>query len=178
MSRKMFLVLSMLVLLSMGLMGVTYSAWSQALLITGTVATGTIDVEVIDGEVGLNGDNDSVGTCAPENTTAYNLTVAVGNVYDGFTCHIPLEVENTGSVPVSVTVPMLTWTDPVGSAPTGVTVVLDDCWTGTVQLDHDVSTADDEDYEDCKVSVEVGEGVLPGDSFAFHFDFSADQFNK
>jgi hypothetical protein len=173
MTRKLFLVLSLLVLLSMALLGVTYSAWSEEMLITGAVATGTLDAVMLKDSAEFNGDNAGVGACTSALSTGqHTLTVSVGNSYDGFTCHIPIEVQNPETIPVKVSPPQLTWDDASHPA---ITVALDDCWTGTVQLAEGATTATAK--PNCKVSVHVGAGFVQGASYDFHYDFTATQFN-
>jgi len=181
MSRKMFLVLSLLVVLCMGLLGVTYAAWDgQALLVNGTVATGTFSVELHAGDV--TKDTNSDGTCTALNGTGgtddFTVVVSIGNVYDGFTCDIPIHVDNTGSVAVDVSAPALTWTDPDDEAAPGVTVDTADCWPNATQVQGGDSTLDNVTYVDCKITVVVDSDVEEGDSYSFHYDFAASQFTR
>jgi hypothetical protein len=176
----MILILSLVVVMSMGFLGVTYAAWTEALLITGTVTTGTFDAVIIDGEVAMNLDNAEIADCTSAISNAdHTMTVAVTNSYDGFTCHIPMQVKNptaTSSIPVNVSVPALTWVSPVGVAPAGVTVALDNCWTASELLTVNLSTVTE--YGTCMVSVEVATGALEGGNYSFKYDFTATQFNK
>lgn len=93
----MFVVL----LVALGLVGATYAAWSDTVQVTGTVSTGTFEVDIT--EVSCNAPPLAQVSSSKQNG---NATVTVGNAYPGleFTC--TFTVENKGTIPAK-------WSNPV-----------------------------------------------------------------
>jgi len=93
--------LFVLILLATSLIGVTYGMWSEALFVNVTVKTGTLDAEWT---VGTGYDNEQpgkdfsniTGTLSPDKKT---LTVTVKNAYPCIDYYLPVDINNTGTIP-------------------------------------------------------------------------------
>jgi len=99
----------MLVLL-LGLMGGAYAAWGDELVVSGSVETGTVDVEFTDFNVVYDvvantkdGEEVAIVTIEPgECNNPKELVFTVTNAYPQFEAWIEFTVHNKGSIPVKL----------------------------------------------------------------------------
>src|SRR5262249_16209761 len=101
--RKLHLIamVSLLAVVALGSMGLGYALWSDTLLISGTVNTGTLTMKfAAPANVGDNEGSTNVGTCTPAvSSNGKTLSVTVGNAYPGYECHFDAVVKSEGTVP-------------------------------------------------------------------------------
>lgn len=101
--------------------GFTYAQWSETLLISGTVNTGTVDATLTAPQMagwGFVFDTEPLGTdysSIAGSVTGDTLTVTITNAYPGIDYYQMMNLENTGTLPWTATVVYTT-------IPTGVTV--------------------------------------------------------
>lgn len=97
---KKLSIISLVLVVAIGLMGVGYALWSDVLYLDTTVHTGSIGLEW---SQGVPYDNE-----APEKDVSYatcsivgnTLTITVTNAYPCITYTIPIDLHVTGTVPV------------------------------------------------------------------------------
>jgi hypothetical protein len=93
--------LFVLILLATSLIGVTYGMWSEALFVNVTVKTGTLDAmwtvgTGYDSEPPGKDFSNITGTLSPDKKT---LTVTVKNAYPCIDYYLPVDINNTGTIP-------------------------------------------------------------------------------
>lgn len=96
----------MIAVLALGALGIGYSAWSQTLTLKGNVSSGTFIVDIPTGNATgapALASNTSATYFALSGQSSSGFTVDVSNGYPGLTGTINYTVENTGSIPASVT---------------------------------------------------------------------------
>lgn len=98
--RHLIAMVSLLAVVMLGSMGLGYALWSDALLVSGTVNTGTLTMKfAAPTNVGDN-EGANVGTCGAEVTNGgKTLSVTVGNAYPGYECHFEAVAKSEGTVP-------------------------------------------------------------------------------
>jgi hypothetical protein len=102
-----FGLLTIAVVLALALMGVAYALWSETLTISGSVATGEVDVafqNASDNDNGIDpGYDKDVADCtvavAPDGNS---MTITITNGYPSYTCTVSYEFLNDGSIPVKL----------------------------------------------------------------------------
>ncbi|MEM2031068.1 MAG: SipW-dependent-type signal peptide-containing protein [Archaeoglobaceae archaeon] len=147
----MFVVL----LVALGLVGATYAVWTDQLTISGSVATGKLEVVFSSAEA-LQ-DNDPEGydigsvTCSisEDGKTGY---VTISNAYPGYEASCVFTIANVGSIPAKVTGIEI-------NADEGLTVE-----TSGVYVD---DVIDVEDSADLTVTVTCGEEVEEDSDYTF-----------
>lgn len=95
--------------LSVAAAGTAYAAWTDTITFSGSVTTGTVDVNI-----------DSVSPASGTNLVAYTagddtIAVTVGGatgIYPGWSQALTVVLKNVGTLPVSVGVPVFTHNDP------------------------------------------------------------------
>ncbi|MDD2422214.1 MAG: hypothetical protein PHC60_08845 [Heliobacteriaceae bacterium] len=103
--------ISVMLVLSFILMGAAYAAWTENIVINGTVATGDYDVTfsaATSNDPGVTVDpglDKHVGTTDnPEVATdGKSITVTANNAYPDYNATINYTVKNTGTIPLKVT---------------------------------------------------------------------------
>jgi len=138
--------IALIVVLSLGIIGVGYAAWSQTLHITGTASAATFNVNF----TSATNPTAPVGTGGAAVATivdGQHVTINVANAYPNWSGDFGLIVTNNSTIPVtfalskdaSPTDPLSLWTasgDPVGKIAAGGTftytihVIIPD-WTST-----------------------------------------------
>jgi hypothetical protein len=177
-----FTFVPLLLLLALGSMGVAYGLWSEALIFSGDVFSGTMDVqfsgvEVTEQEsVVYQGDGNDGSGQAECNTQLYGpdgdstidvgpdlLEITVTNAYPSYHCWVTFHVQNVGSTPVHVE-------EPVCNAPSWVT--LQDCYAYS-QVHPGESVA-------CTILIHFTEGddVEPNTTYDFDCQITAYQWNE
>jgi hypothetical protein len=144
----------------MALAGVTvgYAAWSETLTIDGDVATGTFDVDFIEGTT-----HSAVNVEVNESKLFVNITDA----YPGVTYYANFDVKNVGSTPAKFT----DWTPDLAGLPTGsvVTVVPDaGAIKDTVLYTNDLWSGN--------VTILLGEAADHSTTYTFTFQTTASQY--
>lgn len=115
--------LALAMVLALGAMGVTYSAWVDEIYIEGTVYTGTIDTTLECGTLSpISGE--TYITCV--NGTPMTLTISVENPQPETHYHCNFTVYNTGSLPIKIDTMNLSGTY------SGVTSAIENLPLGTV----------------------------------------------
>lgn len=125
--------LFMLLVVALGMIAVGYGLWSKVLTIQGEVHTGSVDaifsIEEIDqGEISFLSDNGVdehkeiegklIANCAVTledglpNPGPQTLKVVIKQGYPSFWCIVNFNVENTGTIPIKVEQPNITFADP------------------------------------------------------------------
>ena len=107
--------------LALGLMGGGLAYWTDVLYISGTVATGELDLAFTNAETDDNEDEVSLGFDVGWNEVSLSDTdddgdldqavITVHNAYHSFKCITWFTVENVGTIPVHITV-TVTSSDP------------------------------------------------------------------
>jgi hypothetical protein len=123
--------IAIIVVLSLGIIGVGYAAWSQTINVSGSANVGTFGVKfenAASNDAGTTNDPNVAGTWtfgAPPYTwsgttisqnvasttgvittvtkTNDTLTITLTNAYPGYYCSVAADVLNTGSIPVKMT---------------------------------------------------------------------------
>jgi hypothetical protein len=131
-------VLGLLLVVALASLGVGYGLWSQTLFIRGEVTTGTVSAEMSLEWVEENDHGKDVGTCEAflldRDETNNTLGIVITNGYPSYECWVGFDVHNTGSIPIHVHLPEVTFT-PVAPAPAGgVTMRVENCYPDHVQL--------------------------------------------
>ncbi|MCH7484030.1 MAG: hypothetical protein IIA90_02650 [Chloroflexi bacterium] len=125
--------LFMLLVVALGMMAVGYGLWSKVLTIQGEVRTGEVNaefsIEEIDqGDIGQLSDNGMdehkevegklIANCEVTledglpNPGPQTLKVVIERGYPSFWCIVNFDVENTGTIPIRVEQPNITFADP------------------------------------------------------------------
>ncbi len=105
--------IALIVVLTLGIIGVGYAAWSQVLNISGNVSTGNLAATI-----GSNGSfTSSVGyaTIVDGGSTATDLIVTISNAAPGNVFTIPWKISNTGTIPVNAVASVATVTPTSGA---------------------------------------------------------------
>ena len=103
--------IALILVLALGLIGGAYAAWTDQLVVAGTVATGDIDVVFTSAESNDSGDTldpaspaddekDVGSTEVSLSDDGKTMTVTIENAYPGYVSQIDYAVTNNGSVPV------------------------------------------------------------------------------
>jgi hypothetical protein len=87
--------------LSVALAGTAYAAWTTQITFTGSVSTGNLDVEI----TGVAENNDEITVTVADDKNSFNVIVA--NVYPGWVGYVDFAVTNTGSLPVTIEIPVV-----------------------------------------------------------------------
>ena len=126
--KKLF-TLMLVTVTTLTALGVGYALWSETLTITGTVETGTVNIDFSEGQftgayddesMEANGDvtpanggdpdttveNKGVGTCTETGNEAgdNSYTFTVGNAYPSYDCWVAFDIHYDGSIPAHVAV--------------------------------------------------------------------------
>lgn len=190
---------SLVAVLALAGMGLTYTLWSETLEVDGTVNTGTLDVSISGDtteKVGVGGwvlgedeigdipgwelkpaaancdvQGSFVGTTGPGESGADNtLTVTVTDAYPSFYCIVTVTVTNDGSVPVHVNEPALVAGSTAGISGVGSL----DAYVGNVDTDGDGDLDDTGCYAD---DVQLHNGDTASCEIVIHFE-NADNLNE
>jgi hypothetical protein len=103
--KSLRITLATVMLLGMVAMGLAYGAWSDSLVVDGSVQTGTLGVkftaeQVSDSETTGMAD---IGDCdVVTDDTDHTLTFTMSNAYPGYSCKLIVNIDSTGSVPVKL----------------------------------------------------------------------------
>jgi len=136
--RKVLPITTVLLILALALatVGVGYGLWSKVLTIEGTVFTGEVNAqlsieEIDEGDASLVADNgidedneieekdiadcqaDLISEIPPDldNAGPQLMRITVRNGYPSFSCFVNFNVENTGTIPIKVDLPVLSGVD-------------------------------------------------------------------
>lgn len=136
-------------ILALGMSGIAYATWSETLMISGTVNTGTVDVEWSD--VG-SWDTEEVGkdvsgiVCRIDETDSNLLHVEVTNAYPSIDYYNVVDIHCVGTIPVhlyevftsipdpAVLVEISYWLDSGCTDPASLPVQLHTCESIYVQI--------------------------------------------
>jgi hypothetical protein len=101
--KSVQLSIALVLLLALASLGLAYGAWTDSLTINGNVTTGSLNVDFI-------GTDGSVADVDPLNAATCTLDyqddlviVTIDNAYPGYQCNPLITVQNTGSIPATVT---------------------------------------------------------------------------
>jgi hypothetical protein len=89
--------------LALGVIGVGYAAWSQALAFTSNVATGNLAATITSGALASNATYATIVKSASSTNT--NLIITIGNAAPGNVFTVPWTITNTGTIPVNAVAP-------------------------------------------------------------------------
>ncbi len=114
--------IALVLILALGLIGGAYAAWTNQLVVNGTVATGNIDVVFTKATSDDPSGQESADPGQPEGKDVAStdvevweggkgLTVTVNNAYPGYVSRIDYEVTNNGTVPVKLQSKKITVSD-------------------------------------------------------------------
>lgn len=128
--------IALILVLALGLIGGAYAAWTDQLVVNGTVATGDIDVVFTSAESNDPADTDDPASPADDpkdvgstevslSEDGKTMTVTIENAYPGYVSKIDYEVTNNGSVPVKLQNKTI---DVVSGDPAGLEVDNNFCW--------------------------------------------------
>jgi predicted ribosomally synthesized peptide with SipW-like signal peptide len=94
-----FGIIVMILMMALAVLGVGYAWWSEQLVSTTTIQTGSIQV-ILDEITIVEDDDLDVGSCSSKiSSDGKIITVLVGNSYPSYSCRITFKLTNTGSVP-------------------------------------------------------------------------------
>ena len=104
---KKLMILTMVAIMSLGLLGVGYALWSETLHINGTVSTGNVGVELSGPVIIEWGPGEAlkptIANCAGVLSADGNsITVTVTNAYPSYECYVIFDVHGVGNVPAHV----------------------------------------------------------------------------
>ena len=98
-------VLFLVLMVGMAAVGASYALWSKTITLTGTVATGKVDMEwstFTDDDNGIDpGYDKNVADCTVI-TTPGLVTVTITNGYPSYTCTIVGDIHNSGTIPIKL----------------------------------------------------------------------------
>ena len=95
-------IIVMILMMALAALGVGYAWWTEQLTATGTIQTGSIDVQ-IEGLASAEQDPLNVTECSPKiSSDGKAMTVTVENAYPGYVCTLNFALINHGSVPAKV----------------------------------------------------------------------------
>lgn len=141
--------IALILVLALGLIGGAYAAWTDALQVSGTVATGDIDVVFIDAEsndAGNTGDpgqpegKDVASTEVEIINEGKALKVTVNNAYPGYVSRVDYKVKNNGSVPVILQNKTVTYANAASEAALEVENGCLYCWLTDLIENSDLSS--------------------------------------
>lgn len=88
--------------MALAALGVGYAWWTEQLTTTGTIQTGSIDVQ-IEGVAYSTIDPLNTATCnSSPSGDGKTMTITIGNAYPGYICIINFNLTNHGSVPAKI----------------------------------------------------------------------------
>ncbi|MDH3308213.1 MAG: hypothetical protein OEO77_11930 [Acidimicrobiia bacterium] len=183
MGKQPATVLTMLVLLALGSVGLAYGLWFKTLAIEGTVETGNVDAEwsfvgcfdIEDKDVGtIDGFIDSVDPAS--------LHFEIGNGYPSYTADCEVEYTYTGSVPAHVEAIHFVPGDFTGCAvnqsPTVGSFVAS-CDQATVTWANGLcSQLHENDFLGSSLRVHVEQGAEQNAVYGFGVEVQLNQFNE
>jgi hypothetical protein len=107
-----FGMITIILLVSLSLMGMAYGAWTQSLSVHGTVTTGTVAVEFANNPypsitTGSENPACAIGISGPAADTLYFI---VGYTYPGYTCTGTFTVKNNSTLPIKLSVNPISFT--------------------------------------------------------------------
>jgi hypothetical protein len=170
-------VMVMILIVALGSLGVVYGLWSESLFVSGTVATGQVDVafspcttndtgidpgydkDVADCLCELTGpDKDSTCDTGPD-----KMTISIIDGYPSYTCEVKYDIENVGTVPVMLQ-EILFAADPT-------LTVTQDCVDKGYQLDPSCPI-------DCKITIHVEQWADEHSHYGFSKSYKWVQWNE
>lgn len=96
-------IIIMILMMALAALGVGYAWWTEQLTATGTIQTGSIDVQ-IEGIGYSTVDPLNTATCSfKPSGDGKTMTISIGNAYPGYICTINFNLINYGSVPAKIT---------------------------------------------------------------------------
>jgi hypothetical protein len=112
---KKIAIIILIAVLTLGALGTAYAAWAQNLFINGTVSSGTYAVS-FKSVAPPTASNDTLAGLSAEmaTTTVANdtLSITITNAYPGYTTTIPYVIQNTGTVPLSISLSTVSGKNP------------------------------------------------------------------
>lgn len=199
-SRRLTTLFSLVAVLALASMGLTYTLWSETLEVDGTVNTGTLDVSIggsyvekVDAGFGpldealyddgskvdaanCSVDGEFVGVTGPgENGYDNKLNITVTGGYPSYYCIVTVTVTNDGNVPVHVNQPVQTSGEGIAGLAPFDGYVEGDCYAENVQL----HTGDSETCE-IVIHFENDDNLNEGATgeYTFSFEILAHQWNE
>ena len=96
-------IIVMILMMALAALGVGYAWWTEQLTATGTIQTGSIDVQM-EGISYSTNDPLDIATCSSKlSGDGKSMTITMGNVYPGYVCMIDFDLTNHGTVPAKIT---------------------------------------------------------------------------
>jgi len=108
---KKVAIIILIAVLTLGVLGTAYAAWGQNLFINGTVSSGNYGVSFKSVTPPATTNDTLAGLTAVKATTTVTddtVTITITNAFPNYTVTIPYVVQNTGTVPLSVTLTTVT----------------------------------------------------------------------
>jgi predicted ribosomally synthesized peptide with SipW-like signal peptide len=163
--------IALIVVLSLGIIGVGYAAWSANLTVNGQVKTGSFNVTIAGGTPILPNTYTTVTYGSTTGVDGNNcpLSITLNLVAPG-TYVIPLTIHNLSTIPVNIT----------GDSVTGITDSLSDpniATDFTVTTTHSLNGADlaASGTATDSVTIVVGSAAMNSDSYSFTIAVAASQ---
>jgi len=96
-------IIVMILMMALAALGVGYAWWTEQLTATGTIQTGSIDVQMESISYSTVDPLD-IATCSSKlSGDGKSMTITIGNAYPGYVCMIDFKLTNHGSVPAKIT---------------------------------------------------------------------------
>ena len=192
---KRFFILAIVAVMALSSLGVGYAMWQETLNISGTVNTGTFDIdlsfnpntgiqELVSGvPEGSTPAAKNVADCSALLASDENsLDITVTNAYPSYTCKVTFDVHNQGTIPAHIHQPKAGLDNPQWTNDDGTPgIALEGCYAQDVQLHNDGTNAL------CTISIHfsnrdnVAQGAgSAGGPPAYNFNYSivGHQFNE
>jgi len=96
-------IIVMILMMALAALGVGYAWWTEQLTATGTIQTGSIDVQM-EGVSYSTVDPLDIATCSSKlSGDGKSMTITIDNAYPDYVCTIDFSLTNHGSVPAKIT---------------------------------------------------------------------------
>lgn len=96
-------IIVMILMMALAALGVGYAWWTEQLTATGTIQTGSIDVQMEGISYSTNDPLDAASCSSKISGDGKAMTISIGNAYPGYVCMIDFSLTNHGSVPAKIT---------------------------------------------------------------------------
>ncbi len=161
--------LFLVLMVGMAAVGASYALWSKTITLSGSVATGKVDMEwstFTDDDNGIDpGYDKNVADCTVT-TTPGLVTVTITNGYPSYTCTIVGDIHNSGTIPIKLK--DFVYTVPAGIKVTPSTGFIDPLG---VQLDPSQTLVGD-------FKIHVEQEAAQSSDYTFSIEATGQQWNE
>ena len=175
-----FALISVLLLISLALIGFAYAHWEEIITVEGEVSTGKVDARIIDCYCNDKGNDPGydkdVASCVCSITGSQKADVTITNAYPCYNVSITLVVKNTGTIPIAL-----------GEVRVDGNIIPDQKWT-PIDLDGDGydiefyvipgGSADPNGYITTTLMIHIMEDANQDTTYTFTIEFEFRNWNE